>query len=224
MATVSTVLGGSTVSAEDPLMMGGGIQGEDQDPIYPHREDNDTEDLLEERMVLGGGGGGGSKGKEAKVKVQVYNVRGASEIWGTRKSAEIQMQMQEEAEEDVEGAEGKYGARKALLRYLRKVFLRQKKVEEWEEEEVEEWKTEQKRASRKTAAMYWEMLQGNMMLKHLLCSSYLTSSLQCVLENAYLTENCLVDSWVGSGRVAFLDLSAGPCEWGPIVGGEGVSV
>lgn len=40
--------------------------------------------------------------------------------------------------------------------------------------------------------------------------------------NKYGQESCLSDNWVGHGRVAFVDLSAGPLEWGPVVGGEGV--
>lgn len=35
-------------------------------------------------------------------------------------------------------------------------------------------------------------------------------------------EQCLVDGWVSNERFAFLDLTAGPFEWGPIIGGEGV--
>lgn len=35
-------------------------------------------------------------------------------------------------------------------------------------------------------------------------------------------ENCLVDVWAGNRRVAFIDLSAGPFHWGPVVTGEGV--
>eukprot|EP01104_Vermistella_antarctica_P018574 TRINITY_DN6935_c0_g1_i1.p1 TRINITY_DN6935_c0_g1~~TRINITY_DN6935_c0_g1_i1.p1 ORF type:complete len:987 (+),score=140.82 TRINITY_DN6935_c0_g1_i1:91-3051(+) len=34
--------------------------------------------------------------------------------------------------------------------------------------------------------------------------------------------NCMSDTWVGHGRFAFVDLTAGPFQWGPIVGGEGV--
>lgn len=33
---------------------------------------------------------------------------------------------------------------------------------------------------------------------------------------------CLTDTWIGKGRWAFVDLSAGPFSWGPAVGGEGV--
>ena len=35
-------------------------------------------------------------------------------------------------------------------------------------------------------------------------------------------EDCLVDAHVGRARASFLDLSAGPFAWGPLVGGEGV--
>ena len=35
-------------------------------------------------------------------------------------------------------------------------------------------------------------------------------------------EDCLTDLFVGTGRAAFLDLSAGPFQWGPLVGGEGL--
>lgn len=38
----------------------------------------------------------------------------------------------------------------------------------------------------------------------------------------WMKEDCLVDNWVGDGRWAMIDLSAGPFSWGPIVGGEGV--
>lgn len=37
-----------------------------------------------------------------------------------------------------------------------------------------------------------------------------------------LNENCLVENWVGSGRYAFIDLSAGPFSWGPQAGGNGL--
>jgi hypothetical protein len=40
--------------------------------------------------------------------------------------------------------------------------------------------------------------------------------------NAHLHEDCIVDAWVSSTRTAFIDLSAGPAAWGPIVSGEGV--
>jgi hypothetical protein len=35
-------------------------------------------------------------------------------------------------------------------------------------------------------------------------------------------EDCLTDLYVGAGRASFLDLSAGPFSWGPLVGGEGL--
>lgn len=35
-------------------------------------------------------------------------------------------------------------------------------------------------------------------------------------------ENCLVDLWISSERLAFIDLTAGPFTWGPVVGGEGL--
>eukprot|EP00250_Pteridium_aquilinum_P008458 c17961_g1_i1 orf=474-3365(-) len=41
-------------------------------------------------------------------------------------------------------------------------------------------------------------------------------------ENAGLHPDCLVDTWVGTERWAFVDLSAGPFSWGPAVGGVGV--
>ncbi|KAL3931723.1 MAG: hypothetical protein SGPRY_001003, partial [Prymnesium sp.] len=34
--------------------------------------------------------------------------------------------------------------------------------------------------------------------------------------------DCLTDMWLSSRRLAFVDLSAGPFQWGPAVGGEGV--
>ncbi|XP_059634541.1 uncharacterized protein LOC132276918 isoform X1 [Cornus florida] len=37
-----------------------------------------------------------------------------------------------------------------------------------------------------------------------------------------LHAECLTDTWIGKGRWAFIDLSAGPFSWGPAVGGEGV--
>ncbi|XP_072991196.1 uncharacterized protein [Typha latifolia] len=37
-----------------------------------------------------------------------------------------------------------------------------------------------------------------------------------------LHPDCLTDTWIGSERWAFIDLSAGPFSWGPAVGGEGV--
>ncbi|XP_010545474.1 PREDICTED: uncharacterized protein LOC104817833 isoform X2 [Tarenaya hassleriana] len=37
-----------------------------------------------------------------------------------------------------------------------------------------------------------------------------------------LNAECLTDIWIGMGRWAFVDLSAGPFSWGPSVGGEGV--
>ena len=33
---------------------------------------------------------------------------------------------------------------------------------------------------------------------------------------------CLTDVWVSSGPLGFIDLAAGPFEWGPVAGGEGV--
>jgi hypothetical protein len=36
------------------------------------------------------------------------------------------------------------------------------------------------------------------------------------------SEECLSDVWLGAARLGWLDLSAGPFHWGPIVGGEGV--
>ena len=35
-------------------------------------------------------------------------------------------------------------------------------------------------------------------------------------------ENCLVDNWVASDRLAWIDLTAGPFTWGPVTGGAGV--
>jgi len=35
-------------------------------------------------------------------------------------------------------------------------------------------------------------------------------------------EECLVDAWIGHARYAWLDLSAGPFRWGPVVAGQGV--
>jgi hypothetical protein len=35
-------------------------------------------------------------------------------------------------------------------------------------------------------------------------------------------ENCLVDNWVASDRLAWIDLTAGPFTWGPVSGGAGV--
>ncbi|OEL22991.1 hypothetical protein BAE44_0015990 [Dichanthelium oligosanthes] len=37
-----------------------------------------------------------------------------------------------------------------------------------------------------------------------------------------LHAECLTDTWIGSERFAFVDLSAGPFAWGPSVGGDGV--
>lgn len=37
-----------------------------------------------------------------------------------------------------------------------------------------------------------------------------------------LNAECLTDTWIGKGRWAFIDLTAGPFSWGPSVGGEGV--
>lgn len=55
--------------------------------------------------------------------------------------------------------------------------------------------------------------------------SDISSALQRELrleENAGLHSECLVDTWVGSDRWAFMDLSAGPFSWGPAVGGVGI--
>eukprot|EP00742_Colponemidia_sp_Colp-10_P009819 GILJ01010742.1.p1 GENE.GILJ01010742.1~~GILJ01010742.1.p1 ORF type:complete len:1005 (-),score=184.62 GILJ01010742.1:226-3213(-) len=48
---------------------------------------------------------------------------------------------------------------------------------------------------------------------------YLRHLLMTPLE---MSEDCLVDLWVGRQRTAFVDFTAGPFSWGPIVGGEGV--
>lgn len=37
-----------------------------------------------------------------------------------------------------------------------------------------------------------------------------------------LNAECLTDTWIGKGRWAFIDLTAGPFSWGPSVGGKGV--
>jgi hypothetical protein len=42
------------------------------------------------------------------------------------------------------------------------------------------------------------------------------------LVNDWVSEDCLTDLWVSHERFAFIDLTAGPFEWGPVVGGEGV--
>jgi len=42
------------------------------------------------------------------------------------------------------------------------------------------------------------------------------------IEDRHLHEDCLVDTWVADERFAWVDFSAGPFEWGPIVGGKGV--
>jgi hypothetical protein len=41
-------------------------------------------------------------------------------------------------------------------------------------------------------------------------------------EDKHAQEDCIVDNWVSSSRFAFIDFSAGPFEWGPIVGGKRV--
>eukprot|EP01132_Coremiostelium_polycephalum_P005121 gene5121-6375_t len=40
----------------------------------------------------------------------------------------------------------------------------------------------------------------------------------------FLGENCLVDSWISHKRFAFIDLTAGPFEWGPTIGGNGLKM
>ncbi len=40
-------------------------------------------------------------------------------------------------------------------------------------------------------------------------------------ENTNYTD-CLVDAWIAHGRFAFIDLSAGPFQYGPTISGEGV--
>lgn len=35
-------------------------------------------------------------------------------------------------------------------------------------------------------------------------------------------ESCLVDTWVGQGRYLWVDLTAGPFQWGPVMGGTGL--
>jgi len=41
-------------------------------------------------------------------------------------------------------------------------------------------------------------------------------------QDRHTQEDCLTDNWVANSRFAFIDFSAGPFEWGPIVGGKGV--
>eukprot|EP00276_Gloeochaete_wittrockiana_P005699 CAMPEP_0184659246 /NCGR_PEP_ID=MMETSP0308-20130426/28998_1 /TAXON_ID=38269 /ORGANISM="Gloeochaete witrockiana, Strain SAG 46.84" /LENGTH=844 /DNA_ID=CAMNT_0027098935 /DNA_START=328 /DNA_END=2859 /DNA_ORIENTATION=- len=60
----------------------------------------------------------------------------------------------------------------------------------------------------------WDMLRGTDEIDHY----YLFG----VHTNPMLTETCMVDNWISSGRFAFIDLTAGPYQWGPVVGGEGV--
>lgn len=42
-------------------------------------------------------------------------------------------------------------------------------------------------------------------------------------QQEHIQEDCLVDIWIGQGRMAFIDLSAGPFEWGPTIG-EGARI
>ena len=42
-------------------------------------------------------------------------------------------------------------------------------------------------------------------------------------KNEMAVEDCLTDNWITSERTFFLDLTAGPFEWGPLIGSEGVS-
>eukprot|EP00003_Mantamonas_plastica_P007625 TRINITY_DN1647_c0_g1_i3.p1 TRINITY_DN1647_c0_g1~~TRINITY_DN1647_c0_g1_i3.p1 ORF type:complete len:958 (-),score=294.74 TRINITY_DN1647_c0_g1_i3:8-2881(-) len=37
-----------------------------------------------------------------------------------------------------------------------------------------------------------------------------------------MRENCLVDTWLSKKRFMIIDLAAGPFNWGPVIGGEGV--
>jgi len=53
-------------------------------------------------------------------------------------------------------------------------------------------------------------------------STYHPQVLRASVGNTYAYEDCLVDNWVGRGRSLFVDLSAGPFQWGPVVGGAGV--
>lgn len=46
--------------------------------------------------------------------------------------------------------------------------------------------------------------------------------LRHTLGNPYSHEDCLVDNWIGRNRNLFLDLSAGPFQWGPTAAGEGI--
>ncbi len=48
------------------------------------------------------------------------------------------------------------------------------------------------------------------------------SALHEIAHNDFAQEDCLVDNWVGRERLAFVDVSAGPFRWGPVIGGEGV--
>lgn len=38
-----------------------------------------------------------------------------------------------------------------------------------------------------------------------------------------VNEDCLVDTWVTNERTAFMDLTAGPFHWGPLIAADGVS-
>jgi len=46
--------------------------------------------------------------------------------------------------------------------------------------------------------------------------------IRAAAQDQHMQEDCLTDNWVANGRFAFIDFSAGPFEWGPIVGGKGV--
>jgi hypothetical protein len=38
----------------------------------------------------------------------------------------------------------------------------------------------------------------------------------------HIRPHCPTDAWISSARFAWVDLQAGPCQWGPTSGGEGV--
>jgi len=53
-------------------------------------------------------------------------------------------------------------------------------------------------------------------------SSTEKKNLRKISNQGGVTENCLVENWIGSARFAFVDLSAGPFSWGPMAGGQGL--
>lgn len=102
------------------------------------------------------------------------------------------------------------------------------KAEKWSTEYLAKWKQRPLHASEypdSIKQLHFSGVEGlETLLQQVLHkgSPHDYDHLHEVQSNRHLHEECLVDAWVSHTRTAFVDLSAGPASWGPVVSGEGV--